>query len=97
MNNKLTVKIKRKIDKTALIHNMIRSTKTTDDLMPWGKHLFVQKYIASILALGDRAWVIDIGCSYEKFCKLLKGEFIEFKPKNQISLNPFTFITNLDV
>ena len=61
-----------------------------------GKSVFAQEYILSILGLGGRVWVIDIGRSYEKTCKLLKGEFVEFKPDSHISLNPFTKIKNFD-
>ena len=61
-----------------------------------GKSVFTQEYIVSLLGCGGRAWVIDVGRSYEKTCKLLNGEFIEFKQDTIVSLNPFTFITNFD-
>lgn len=60
-----------------------------------GKSVFVQYYIASLLGRGDRCWVIDIGHSYEKTCKILNGEFIEFSVENPIRLNFFTNIKTL--
>ena len=61
-----------------------------------GKSVLTQEYIVSIVGSGGRVWVIDVGRSYEKTCRLLGGEFIEFKPDNLISINPFTFITQFD-
>ena len=61
-----------------------------------GKSVLTQEYIVSLVGSGGRVWVIDIGRSYEKTCRMLGGEFIEFTPDNVISINPFTFITNFD-
>jgi conjugal transfer ATP-binding protein TraC len=61
-----------------------------------GKSVFTQEYIVSLLGCGGRTWVIDVGRSYEKTCKMLGGEFIEFKQDSIVSLNPFTFIKNFD-
>jgi len=57
-----------------------------------GKSMFTQEYITCLVGSGGRVWVIDVGRSYEKTCKLLGGEFIEFLPELNLSLNPFTFI-----
>lgn len=57
-----------------------------------GKSVFVQEYITCLVGSGGRAWVIDIGRSYEKTCKLLGGTFIEFNQELHVCLNPFTFI-----
>src|SRR5579883_1098795 len=57
-----------------------------------GKSVFIQEYIVALLSAGGRVWVIDVGRSYEKTCKLLNGTFIEFTRENIICLNPFTFI-----
>ncbi|HRE33083.1 MAG TPA: DUF5934 domain-containing protein, partial [Candidatus Berkiella sp.] len=43
-----------------------------------GKSVFMQELAASIVGSGGRLWVIDVGRSYEKTCKLLGGEFVEF-------------------
>lgn len=61
-----------------------------------GKSMFTQEYITCLLGSGGKVWVIDIGRSYEKTCKLLGGTFIEFGPEQRLSLNPFTFIKDFD-
>lgn len=61
-----------------------------------GKSTFTQEYIVGLLGAGGRVWVIDIGRSYEKTCKLLEGTFIEFGPEKQVCINPFTHIKNFD-
>lgn len=55
-----------------------------------GKSVFMQDLMNSILRMGGRVFVLDVGRSFEKTCTLLKGQFIEFTPKNPISLNPFS-------
>jgi conjugal transfer ATP-binding protein TraC len=60
-----------------------------------GKSVFMQELAASIVGSGGRVWIIDVGRSYEKLCKLLGGEFIEFKVDTPICLNPFSLITEL--
>lgn len=61
-----------------------------------GKSALTNEYIVSVLGAGGRVWVIDVGRSYEKTCKVLGGQFIEFTPTTQICVNPFTFITDID-
>ncbi|CAN5420944.1 type IV secretion system protein TraC [soil metagenome] len=61
-----------------------------------GKSVFTQEYIVSLVGSGGRVWVIDVGRSYEKTCRMLNGEFIEFSQANPVSINPFTFISNFD-
>lgn len=61
-----------------------------------GKSMFTQEYIKALLGAGGRVWVIDVGRSYEKICKRLKGTFIEFDPNSHLSLNPFSTITDFD-
>jgi conjugal transfer ATP-binding protein TraC len=61
-----------------------------------GKSALTQEYIVALLGAGGRVWVIDVGRSYEKTCKLLGGEFIEFKSDHPISLNLFTYIDQMD-
>jgi len=61
-----------------------------------GKSVFTQEYIVTIVGSGGRVWIIDIGRSYEKTCRLLGGEFIEFSLNNPICINPFSLIHNLD-
>jgi len=61
-----------------------------------GKSAFTNEYINAILGAGGRAWVIDVGKSYEKTCRELGGQFIEFSESTNICLNPFTTITNIN-
>ena len=59
-----------------------------------GKSVFTEELITSVLGVGGRAWVFDRGRSYEHLCHLLGGQFIEFSPKSDICLNPFSNIKN---
>ena len=61
-----------------------------------GKSVLTQEYIVCVVGSGGRVWVIDIGRSYEKTCKLLGGTFIEFNQEINVSLNPFTFIKDFN-
>jgi conjugal transfer ATP-binding protein TraC len=61
-----------------------------------GKSTLVQEYITALVGAGGRVWVIDVGRSYEKTCRLLGGEYIEFIPDAPLSLNPFTTVDRLD-
>ncbi len=61
-----------------------------------GKSVFTQEYIVSLVGSGGRVWVIDVGRSYEKTCRMLNGEYIEFTTQQAININPFTFIQNFD-
>jgi conjugal transfer ATP-binding protein TraC len=61
-----------------------------------GKSVFVQEYIVAILGSGGRVWTIDVGRSYEKTCKILGGEFINFSSSNPININMFTNIKDFD-
>ena len=54
-----------------------------------GKSVFLQEYIMSQLAKGARVFVVDIGRSFEKTCKIMDGDFVCFDTKSEISLNPF--------
>jgi conjugal transfer ATP-binding protein TraC len=57
-----------------------------------GKSVFMQELMTSILGLGGRVFVLDVGRSFEKTCFLLQGQFIEFSPNTPLCLNPFTGI-----
>jgi conjugal transfer ATP-binding protein TraC len=61
-----------------------------------GKSFLVNELCLSYLAIGGQVWVIDIGRSYQKLCRLLDGDFIEFKPENPPCLNPFSRVRDLD-
>lgn len=55
-----------------------------------GKSVFMQELMTSTLGLGGKVFVLDVGRSFEKTCFLLGGQFIEFKTKGDICLNPFS-------
>lgn len=61
-----------------------------------GKSFFLNELTFRILATGGRVWIMDVGRSYEKLCKMLGGQYIEFTDSSNISLNPFSLIKNLD-
>lgn len=61
-----------------------------------GKSVFVQAYITAMVGSGGRCWVIDVGHSYEKTCRLLNGEFVEFSMERPICINPFSGIKNFE-
>jgi conjugal transfer ATP-binding protein TraC len=61
-----------------------------------GKSFFLNEVVSSVVGTGGRAWIIDVGRSYERTCKLLGGQFIEFTEKSGININPFTHIREFD-
>ncbi len=61
-----------------------------------GKSVFMQEQMTSTLGLGGKVFVFDVGRSFEKTCFLLEGQFIEFKAKTPLCVNPFTSIPRGD-
>lgn len=62
-----------------------------------GKSFFLNELTQRTLAAGGRVWIIDVGRSYEKLAKLIPGaQYLEFTPKANICLNPFSMVTDLD-
>ncbi len=61
-----------------------------------GKSFLTQSIIMDYMSMGAKVWVIDVGRSYLKLAKMLKGSFIEFGPESGICLNPFTRVTDID-
>lgn len=59
-----------------------------------GKSFLVNEILVSYLSAGAEAWVIDVGRSYEKLCRALGGNFVEFSQSSGISLNPFSLVTD---
>ncbi len=62
-----------------------------------GKSVFMQELMTTTLGLGGKVFVLDVGRSFEKTCYLLQGQFIEFKTKTPLCLNPFSTIPNDDI
>ena len=61
-----------------------------------GKSLLLNEIAAAYLGTGARVWIIDVGRSYEKACRNFGGSFIEFTERAALSLNPFTFVDDID-
>jgi conjugal transfer ATP-binding protein TraC len=61
-----------------------------------GKSLLLNEIASSYLGTGARVWIIDVGRSYEKACRNFGGSFIEFTENAGLSLNPFTFVDDID-
>lgn len=61
-----------------------------------GKSVFMQELVASNLGQGGQVFVLDVGRSFEKTAKLLRGEYIEFTTKSDICINPFSSIPSSD-
>lgn len=61
-----------------------------------GKSVFLQEQAMSVVSNGGRVFIFDIGRSFEKSCKLMDGQFIEFHPDIPICINPFTHIKDFN-
>ncbi|MEA3410361.1 MAG: type IV secretion system protein TraC [Pseudomonadota bacterium] len=57
-----------------------------------GKSYLANEIVSSYLGIGGKAWVIDVGRSYEKLCDVLGGDFVQFGSDSEICLNPFPLI-----
>lgn len=58
-----------------------------------GKSVTVQEIVSSIVGTKGRVFIIDVGRSYKKICRLLEGQFIEFNAETKLCLNPFSTVT----
>jgi len=61
-----------------------------------GKSVLMQDLAASVVGAGGRAFIFDVGRSFEKACKFLGGQFIEFRSDRPICINPFTQIVEFE-
>jgi len=61
-----------------------------------GKSVFMQELMTSMLGMGARVFVLDVGRSFEKTVKLLKGTYLEFSTHSPICINPFSSISAQD-
>lgn len=58
-----------------------------------GKSFLVNEIARDFLARKGLVRILDVGRSYEKFCREAGGQFLVFEPSNPKSLNPFTGVT----
>lgn len=63
-----------------------------------GKSVLANEIAVGYRGVGAKVFIIDVGRSYEKVCRLLGGEFIEFinRPDWQICINPFDNIIDIN-
>ena len=59
-----------------------------------GKSVALQSIAMNYLMSNDLVRIIDIGGSYENFCNILDGQYIDIKPETPICLNPWTDISD---
>lgn len=57
-----------------------------------GKSFLTNEIIMQYLSLGGRAWVLDIGRSYEKLANVLGETFMQFSADSDLCLNPFSIV-----
>lgn len=57
-----------------------------------GKSVFLNELVSTIMGVGGKAVVLDLGRSFKKTCQILGGRHIEFDVRYPISMNPFTHI-----
>ena len=57
-----------------------------------GKSFLTNDMISNYLSIGGKAWVIDVGRSYEGLCSIYGGDFMDFSAESEIGLNPFELI-----
>ena len=60
-----------------------------------GKSFTVNYLVTNYYGAGTKIRIVDIGGSYKKLVKIFNGKYLEFSPKTDLSLNPFSNI-NLD-
>jgi conjugal transfer ATP-binding protein TraC len=61
-----------------------------------GKSVFMQEMMTGILSLSGRVFVLDVGRSFEKSCRLMGGDFMAFSSHAPLCINPFTSLQGLD-
>lgn len=61
-----------------------------------GKSFFVNEIVRNYLGLGAQIWIIDVGRSYEKFCRMVGGQYIEFTYEQNLCFPPFQMITEIE-
>ena len=57
-----------------------------------GKSVLMNEMMATVMGVGGKVFVMDMGRSFKKTCQILGGQHIEFDIRLPISLNPFSGI-----
>lgn len=55
-----------------------------------GKSVFMNEMMSTVMGVGGKVFVLDMGRSFKKTCLILGGQHIEFNINSPMSLNPFT-------
>lgn len=61
-----------------------------------GKSQLMQGLAKDYLAEGAKVWMVESGRSFYKFTRAAGGQYIEFNELSDISLNPFTHVTDVN-
>jgi len=61
-----------------------------------GKSFLMNYMVLCYYSVGAKIWIIDIGYSYKRLCRYLGGVYIDFKDADDLCLNPFTFIQDIN-
>jgi conjugal transfer ATP-binding protein TraC len=61
-----------------------------------GKSVAAQKILNDQMDMGAQAWVIEIGRSFEKLCKVRKGTHITFSDTSRLGMNPYSMVEDFD-
>lgn len=57
-----------------------------------GKSVAMQELMLSLLGMGARVIVFDLGRSFEKSCGIVHGQHIRFEKNSDMCINPFSFV-----
>ncbi|RPD86124.1 type IV secretion system protein TraC [Neisseria weixii] len=60
-----------------------------------GKSFFANEIVRNYMGLGTQIWIIDVGRSYEKFCQMIGGQYIEFTYEAKLCFPPFQMVTEI--
>lgn len=55
-----------------------------------GKSVFMNEMMSTVMGVGGKVFVLDMGRSFKKTCQILGGQHIEFNINLPMSLNPFS-------
>ncbi|HRO59513.1 MAG TPA: type IV secretion system protein TraC [Burkholderiaceae bacterium] len=58
-----------------------------------GKSVLLNEIAWSYLSVGAKVFLIDLGRSFQRLCKMARGQYIEFRPDSRIGVNPFSMVT----
>ena len=60
-----------------------------------GKSVLMNEMAWSYRAIDAKVWMLDLGRSFEKLCRVCDGQLIEFRASTAINVNPFSAVTDI--